>query len=434
MPAHMAGTEVYTHTIATLQKERGQQVAVVTPHIEFYRPGQITPHYLYEGIDVYQFQEAGDPTDKDFITGKKMSQGLNNFKNLLLSLNADIIHFHELNRSTGLTVQHVKVAKQLGCKVFITMHLSFYTCNTNILIKNKQLCNGKIDTYDCTNCTYNSMFKIPVVVSVPLAKVSLFLNKLNIEKLLPKGKFTTLISVPASIQRIKSELTELAQYSDQIIALTNWYKDILLLNGVPKNKIAVIPQALAPGGTKARRSELINSLAFPIRIVFLGRIQPQKAVHLLIEACKGFTAAAITLDIYGKEEDTSYYKNCRVQSVNQANVFWKGLLDRDEVVETLAQYDILCLPSMFSEMSPLVIQEAFAAGIPVLGSCVYGNIEHIRDGENGLLFDFGSAADLRKKIRALVDDPNLINHLKSNVKSPRQFDSVAAAYAELYGR
>ena len=223
------------------------------------------------------------------------------------------------------------------------------------------------------------------------------------------------------------------KYADQIIALTNWYKDILLLNGVPKNKITVIPQALAPGGTKAKKSERINRLAFPIRIVFLGRIQPQKAVHLLIEACKGFTAAAITLDIYGKEEDTSYYKKCRVQSVNQTNVFWKGLLDRDEVVETLAQYDILCLPSMFSEMSPLVIQEAFAAGIPVLASTVYGNIEHIRDGENGLLFDFGSAADLTKKIRDLIDDPNLINHLKSNVKSPRQFDSVAAAYAELYG-
>ena len=429
----MGGSEVYTHTLAKLQQQSGNRVAVIIPHIEYYNPGKFIEQYVYDELDIYQYKETANPTERAIYAGKKKPEGLGAFLRLLKKLNPDVIHFHELNRSIGFTTAHVKIAKEFGAKVFVTMHLSFYTCNTNNLIKGSQLCNGKINVYKCTVCTYNSMFKIPAVVSVPLAKGSLFLNKLSIEKLLPKGKLTTLISIPSSIARIKNELNELVKYADQIIALTNWYKDILLLNGVPKNKITVIPQALAPGGTKAKKSERINRLAFPIRIVFLGRIQPQKAVHLLIEACKGFTAAAITLDIYGKEEDTSYYKKCRVQSVNQTNVFWKGLLDRDEVVETLAQYDILCLPSMFSEMSPLVIQEAFAAGIPVLASTVYGNIEHIRDGENGLLFDFGSAADLTKKIRDLIDDPNLINHLKSNVKSPRQFDSVAAAYAELYG-
>jgi len=428
----MGGSEVYTHTLAKLQQQSGNRVAVIIPHIEYYNPGTFIEQYVYDGVDVYQYKETANPTNKAFYTGEKEPEGLDNFLNLLMKIKPDVIHFHELNRSIGFTVSHVKIAREFGAKVFITMHLSFYTCNTNNLIKGNQLCNGKINAYDCTLCTYNSMFKIPSVVSTPLAMLNICLNKLSIEKLLPKGKLTTLISMPASIERIKNELNELAQYTDQIIALTNWYKDMLLLNGVPAVKITVIPQALATG-FNVEKNEPVTQAALPIRLVFLGRIQPQKAVHLLVEACKGFTATEITVDIYGKEEDTSYYKNCVAQSANQTNVFWKGLLNRDQVVETLAQCDILCLPSMFSEMSPLVIQEAFAAGIPVLASRVYGNMEHIRDGENGLLFGFGSAVDLTKKIRSIVDDPQLINKLKSNVKLPQQFNSVAAAYAALYG-
>lgn len=427
----MGGSEVYTHTLAKLQQQSGNRVAVIIPHIEYYNPGTFIEHYAYDGLDIYQYKETANPTNRTIFAGEKKPEGISDFLKLLENLKPDVIHFHELNRSIGFTIAHLKIARQIGAKVFITMHLSFYTCNTNNLIKNKQLCNGKINLYDCTLCTYNSMFKIPLVVSTPLAKLSLCLNKWNIKKLLQKGKVTTVLSMPGSIQRIKNELNDLVKYADQIIALTEWYKNILLLNGVPANKITVIPQALATG-FNIEKKEPIAQPVLPIRLVFLGRIQPQKAVHLLIEACKGFTAAAITLDIYGKEENTSYYKNCKAQSANQTNVFWKGLLNRDQVLEILAQCDILCLPSMFSEMSPLVIQEAFAAGIPVLASSVYGNMEHIRDGENGLLFKFGSAFDLTKKIRILIDDPNLINYLKSNVKSPKHFDTVAAAYAKLY--
>lgn len=48
----------------------------------------------------------------------------------------------------------------------------------------------------------------------------------------------------------------------------------------------------------------------------------------------------------------------------------------------------MSLCSTFSEMSPLVIQEAFAARLPVIASNVYGNAEQITHGENGLLFNF----------------------------------------------
>src|ERR1700712_4900311 len=131
MPMAMAGTEVYTHTLATMQKLSGHQVAVITPHIDYHRPGQINEHYLYDDIDVYQYLEMADPTDRQIHYGNKYPAGLENFKKLITSLEPYVIHFHELNRSIGFTTEHVKIAKQYGAKVILTAHLSSYTCNTN---------------------------------------------------------------------------------------------------------------------------------------------------------------------------------------------------------------------------------------------------------------------------------------------------------------
>src|SRR5487761_549663 len=97
MPMAMAGTEVYTHTLATMQKSSGHEVAIVTPHIDHYRPGKINEHYVYDNIDVYQFLEAGDPTDRQIHYGNKKPSGLENFKQLILKLSPEVIHFHELN-------------------------------------------------------------------------------------------------------------------------------------------------------------------------------------------------------------------------------------------------------------------------------------------------------------------------------------------------
>ena len=180
MPMAMAGTEIYTHTLAKLQKSSGHQVAVITPHFNYYKPDQIKEHYIYDNLDVYQYMETDDPTDRLIHYGLKKPDGLENFKQLIVKLKPDVIHFHELNRSIGLTTEHVKIAKQFGAKVFLTIHLSFYTCNTNILIKDGELCNGKIIESVCSKCSFQTLFNIPSIIAGPLTKLSLFANKTRI--------------------------------------------------------------------------------------------------------------------------------------------------------------------------------------------------------------------------------------------------------------
>lgn len=92
----------------------------------------------------------------------------------------------------------------------------------------------------------------------------------------------------------------------------------------------------------------------------------------------------------------------------------------------------MSLCSTFSEMSPLVIQEAFAARLPVIASNVYGNAEQITHGENGLLFNFNDVEDLRRQILQCINRPALLNAMTKKIAPPRSFKDLASDYLELY--
>ena len=109
-----------------------------------------------------------------------------------------------------------------------------------------------------------------------------------------------------------------------------------------------------------------------------------------------------------------------------------GVIEPSYMVSTLTNYHLLCLPSVICEMSPLVIQEAFAAGVPVLASNVYGNAEQITDGENGWLFKFNDVNDLKNKLQQLINDPLLIEKASLHIAPVKSFDTVADEHEKLY--
>jgi glycosyltransferase involved in cell wall biosynthesis len=80
------------------------------------------------------------------------------------------------------------------------------------------------------------------------------------------------------------------------------------------------------------------------------------------------------------------------------------------------------------------IKEAFAAGIPVLASNVYGNADQIKHNENGLLFTFNDVASLRQQLLKCIKEKELLTQLKKNIKAPRNFKDVAVQYHLLYNR
>jgi len=104
----------------------------------------------------------------------------------------------------------------------------------------------------------------------------------------------------------------------------------------------------------------------------------------------------------------------------------------DKIIGILKQYHALVVPSQWLETGPLVVLEAFAAGIPVIGSRLGGISELVTDGVDGILVDADSGKGWNESLRILIDQPGVLRQLRAGVKPPRSVASVAQDMIEIY--
>ena len=95
---------------------------------------------------------------------------------------------------------------------------------------------------------------------------------------------------------------------------------------------------------------------------------------------------------------------------------------------------MLAVPSQWLETGPIVVLEAFAAGIPVAGSNLGGIPELVEHGVNGLLIDPASPANWAAALRSLSQDPDLLATLRSRIRPPRTMRDAAAELNAIYSQ
>jgi len=425
LPHQTAGTEVYTWALSKQLQQKTIDVEIIIPNY-----GQkLSAHYVYDGLKVFQYAEPS-VVDRSLIMGFRKPDGLAAFQEHLKNEKPDIVHFHELAGSNGITSHHVIAAKKTGAKVLMTFHLAGYSCKTgNLVYKEEQLCDGLIDISKCSECYLHS--KASPAIKPLLHSVSNLLYKLGTDTTKWQHQTGTALGTAFIIDHLKKNFETLIQHCDKVVVLTRWYKKILMLNGVPEEKISYVPQGL-PFDAVVRSTVENEHATTPVRLIFLGRISPLKGLHLLLEALQRISEDEIELDIYGQSNDEGYEAAWRNKTSGRKNIRWKGKLQQQDVVSTMKQYDALCLCSTFSEMSPLVIQEAFAAGITVIASNVYGNAEQIEHDKNGLLFRFKDGVSLQEQLLRCINEPDLLRKLRKNIQPPRCFEQVGEDYYKLY--
>jgi glycosyltransferase involved in cell wall biosynthesis len=155
-----------------------------------------------------------------------------------------------------------------------------------------------------------------------------------------------------------------------------------------------------------RHSELREDA--PIRLIAVGRLEPQKGQHLILSAMSLLRKAGydLRLSLVGRGPDEESLRH-RVQELGLEDVvIFHGWRNQDEVCELNKQSHIHLLPS-FAEGVPLVLMEAMAVGTPCIASRITGNPELIEHGAEGLLITPGSEDSLVQAIRILADSPEL---------------------------
>jgi GT2 family glycosyltransferase len=163
---------------------------------------------------------------------------------------------------------------------------------------------------------------------------------------------------------------------------------------------------------------------------------PSKGVHVLAEAFTRLDPACARLAIHGGfppyHGDRGYEAEVRRVLGGQADASLKGPFARAELGAVLSGLDVLVVPSLWEENRPLVVQEAFLAGLPVIASAHGGLAEMVRDGVDGLLFRPGDAADLAAAMRRLVDDPALRERLGRHAPAVPSMDEHVNALLAVY--
>ena len=104
------------------------------------------------------------------------------------------------------------------------------------------------------------------------------------------------------------------------------------------------------------------------------------------------------------------------------------------MIELLRGYDLLAVPSRWLETGPLVVLEAFAAGIPVIGSNLGGISELVEDEIDSVLVEADSIEAWSRAIRRFCDDHCFLEHLRQGIRLPRRMDAVANEMLVLYNQ
>src|SRR6202041_488051 len=125
-----------------------------------------------------------------------------------------------------------------------------------------------------------------------------------------------------------------------------------------------------------------------IRVAFVGRLAREKGIDILLEAMRRIGSRQLKLDIFGiaaNREGESLKQ--KVLDADDRRIRLLPPFANANAITELRAYDCLAVPSQWLETGPLVVLEAFAAGVPIVGSNLGGIAELVEHGKNGWLVE-----------------------------------------------
>ena len=203
---------------------------------------------------------------------------------------------------------------------------------------------------------------------------------------------------------------------------SEFLRDVAVKNGI---RIAEKSSAVTHWGIDPAQFTPAPRARWPIRrLLYVGRLSPQKGVHTALAAL-GLLAGAnefsdLTLTLAGGGPDLEYGGKMRelaAQGGLTGRVHFLGELPRAELPRVYAEHDVLVFPSEWDEPFAITPLEAMACGLAIVGTTTGGSGELFRNRETAMAFRAGDAADCARAIRELCGDRGLFEKISRNAQS-----------------
>jgi glycosyltransferase involved in cell wall biosynthesis len=208
-------------------------------------------------------------------------------------------------------------------------------------------------------------------------------------------------------------------YCDRFIAPSKFLLDRYVNWGVDPEAAEVVENPIAPAMLECgMQMKKRNGDAAPppgpaarrVRVGFFGQVNKFKGIDILVRAVAMLPSdirAGLEVGIHGanmeQQEEPFRTEVTSVMEANKDVITFFGPYENRRVLELMATYDWIVVPSIWWENSPVVIQEAHLVGKPVLCARIGGMAEKVRENVNGRYFEPGNASDLAKQLARLVD-------------------------------
>lgn len=230
------------------------------------------------------------------------------------------------------------------------------------------------------------------------------------------------------------------QFVDQFIAPSAFLRDRYLNWGIPADKIVVIENGQTNRAPLEPRrlgvSETRN------RFGFFGQVNPYKGVSVLLKALASMSKRErkrVVLEIHGAnlEHQSAAFQHevneLRAPLEDEGVVQWIGPYETSQLSSRMENIDWVVVPSVWWENSPMVIQEAFAHGRPVIGSDIGGMAEKITHGVDGLHVSAGNALAWRSTLLQAGNDVEQWNRFYASIRPPLSYAQCAIDHLDLIG-
>lgn len=181
------------------------------------------------------------------------------------------------------------------------------------------------------------------------------------------------------------------------------------------------PEKLVHVPTFINNNSLANNTIKKKQIVYLGRIDRTKGVHILLEAIKILQKKSIKdfkCIIAGSGPD-DYRKQLQkyLKSNNIHNVHFTGQINKAQINDLLKASLFSVAPSLWYDNMPNAALESLAMGTPVIASNHGSFPEIIKNKSNGLLFEPQNIEDLTRKIEFLFNNSDIVSIMSENAKT-----------------
>lgn len=187
---------------------------------------------------------------------------------------------------------------------------------------------------------------------------------------------------------------------------SEWVNENLRAKGFGIERFAVLP----PGSPLTEYFRAFPPGREKLRIAFASLLMPYKGAHVLVEALARLHRGKVDFEctLAGDSTAPDFVEKLKAFAAQRGfadRLSFPGFLAKQELAALYARSNVLVFPSVFEEPFGKTQIEAMAAGLLVISSGTGGSREIVRDGETGLIFKSGDAADLALKLATAQANP-----------------------------